>query len=146
MELDEQIAKTFKTTGAVSEAEGDACHAASGAHLRELLRGNHRYIFTLVHKFQTPELLCDRSDVIVLTDEAHRSQYDTLALNMRAALPKAMFLAFTGTPLIAGEERTKKSSATTSRSTTSSSPSKTVPPCRCSTRTARPNCSSSIPI
>jgi len=46
--------------------------------------------------------------VIVLTDEAHRSQYDTLALNMRAALPKALFLAFTGTPLIAGEERTKE--------------------------------------
>ncbi len=108
VELDEQIAKTFKTTGAVSEAEGDECHAASGAHLRELLRGNHRYVFTLVHKFQTPELLCDRADVIVLTDEAHRSQYDTLALNMRAALPKAMFLAFTGTPLIAGEERTKE--------------------------------------
>jgi len=108
VELDEQIAKTFKTTGAVSESEGDECHAVSGAHLRELLRGNHRYVFTLVHKFQTPELLCDRSDVIVLTDEAHRSQYDTLALNMRAALPKAMFLAFTGTPLIAGEERTKE--------------------------------------
>ena len=107
-ELDEQIAKTFKTVGAVSDAEGDECHAASGAHLRELLRGNHRYVFTLVHKFQTPELLCDRSDVIVLTDEAHRSQYDTLALNMRSALPKAMFMAFTGTPLIAGEERTKE--------------------------------------
>lgn len=108
VELDDQIAKTFKAAGAVSEAEGDECHAKSGEHLRELLRGNHRYVFTLVHKFQTPELLCDRSDVIVLTDEAHRSQYDTLALNMRAALPKAMFLAFTGTPLIAGEERTKE--------------------------------------
>ena len=108
VELDGQIAKTFKTTGAVSETEGDACHASSGAQLRELLRGNHRYVFTLVHKFQSPELLCDRPDVIVLTDEAHRSQYDTLALNMRAALPKALFLAFTGTPLIAGEERTKE--------------------------------------
>ena len=108
VELDEQIAKTFKTVGAVSEAKGDQCHAASGAHLQELLRGNHRYVFTLVHKFQTPEMLTDRSDVIVLTDEAHRSQYDTLALNMRAALPRAMFLAFTGTPLIAGEERTKE--------------------------------------
>jgi type I restriction enzyme R subunit len=107
-ELDEQIAKTFKAVGAVSDAKGDECHAASGAHLRELLRGNHRYVFTLVHKFQTPELLCDRSDVIVLTDEAHRSQYDTLALNMRSALPKALFMAFTGTPLIAGEERTKE--------------------------------------
>src|SRR6185503_5731065 len=102
-----QIAKTFKTVGAVSEVEGDECHAQSGAHLRELLSGNHRYIFTLIHKFQTREPLTDRSDVIVLTDEAHRSQYDTLALNMRAAMPKATFLAFTGTPLIAGEERTK---------------------------------------
>ncbi len=108
VELDEQIAKTFKTTGAVSEAEGDACHAASGAHLRELLRGNHRYVFTLVHKFQTPELLCDRSDVVVLTDEAHRSQYDTLALNMRGALPDAAFMGFTGTPLVVGEELTRR--------------------------------------
>ncbi|MEI6564992.1 MAG: HsdR family type I site-specific deoxyribonuclease, partial [bacterium] len=107
VELDDQIAKTFKATGAVSETEGDECHAGSGAHLRELLRGNHRYVFTLIHKFQTPEMLCDRLDVIVLTDEAHRSQYDTLAVNMRAALPRALFLAFTGTPLIAGEERTK---------------------------------------
>jgi type I restriction enzyme R subunit len=53
-------------------------------------------------------MLCNKSDVIVLTDEAHRSQYDTLAVNMRAALPNATFLAFTGTPLIAGEERTKE--------------------------------------
>src|SRR5258707_11250622 len=42
--------------------------------LRELLRANHRYIFTLIQKFQTSDLLCDRPDVIVLTDEAHRSQ------------------------------------------------------------------------
>jgi type I restriction enzyme R subunit len=107
VELDDQIAKTFKACGAVSEAEGDECHAGSGADLRKLLRGNHRYVFTLIHKFQTPEMLCDRPDVIVLADEAHRSQYDTLALNMRAALPRAIFIAFTGTPLIAGEERTK---------------------------------------
>ncbi|MEI6025302.1 MAG: type I restriction endonuclease subunit R [Betaproteobacteria bacterium] len=106
VELDEQIAKTFKATGAVGEAADS--HAVSGAHLRELLGGNHRYVFTLVHKFQSTEVLCDRSDVIVLTDEAHRSQYDTLALNMRAALPRATFLAFTGTPLIAGEERTRE--------------------------------------
>ncbi|MEP6621665.1 MAG: type I restriction endonuclease subunit R [bacterium] len=107
-ELDDQIATTFKATGAVSEAEGDKCHAESGEHLRELLRGNHRYVFTLIQKFQSPDMLCDRPDVIVLTDEAHRSQYDTLALNMRVALPKALFLAFTGTPLIAGEARTKE--------------------------------------
>jgi type I restriction enzyme R subunit len=106
VELDEQIAKTFAACGAVSDAT--ACHAQSGAQLRELLSGNNRYVFTLIHKFQAAEVLCDRRDVIVLTDEAHRSQYDTLALNMRAALPNAMFVAFTGTPLIAGEERTRE--------------------------------------
>jgi type I restriction enzyme R subunit len=113
VELDEQIAKTFKTVGAVSDTEGDECHAASGAHLRELLKGNHRYVFTLIHKFRTETgelhpVLSERDDIIVLTDEAHRSQYDTLALNMRSAMPKATFLAFTGTPLIAGEERTRE--------------------------------------
>ncbi len=106
VELDEQIAKTFAACGAVSDAQ--VSHAQSGAQLRELLSGNNRYVFTLIHKFQTAEMLCDRRDVIVLTDEAHRSQYDTLALNMRAALPNATFVAFTGTPLIAGEERTRE--------------------------------------
>ena len=106
VELDEQIAKTFAACGAVGDAR--VCHATRGAHPRELLGGNHRYVFTLIHKFQSPDTLCDRRDVIVLTDEAHRSQYDTLAVNMRSALPKAIFVAFTGTPLIAGEERTKE--------------------------------------
>lgn len=107
-ELDDQIATTFKAAGALAGAEADQCHASSGAHLAELLRGNHRYVFTLIQKFRSSELLCDRSDVIVITDEAHRSQYDTLALNMRGALPRALFIAFTGTPLIAGEERTRE--------------------------------------
>ena len=49
-------------------------------------------------------MLSTRSDIIVITDEAHRSQYDILAANMRAALPNAAFIGFTGTPLIAGEE------------------------------------------
>jgi type I restriction enzyme R subunit len=107
-DLDEQIADTFKAAAIVSQAEGDQCHAGSGAQLAALLRGNHRYVFTLIQKFRIPELLCDRSDVVVITDEAHRSQYDTLALNMRTALPKALFTAFTGTPLIDGEERTRE--------------------------------------
>jgi type I restriction enzyme R subunit len=107
-ELDDQIAKTFKATGAVTQQEGEECHAQSGADLHELLRGNHRYVFTLIQKFLTPEKLSDRPDIIVLTDEAHRTQYDTLALNMRSGLPNAIFLAFTGTPLIAGEERTRE--------------------------------------
>ena len=107
-DLDDQISGTFKAVGAVSEAESKECQATSGRHLRDLLRGNHRYVFTLIHKFQTPEVLNERRDIIVLTDEAHRSQYDTLAMNMRSALPNALFLAFTGTPLLAGEERTRE--------------------------------------
>ena len=106
VELDDQIAKTFAACGAVPDAK--ECHAQNGAHLKELLGGNHRYIFTLIQKFQGPEVLCDKRDLVVLTDEAHRSQYDSLALNMRSALPKALFVAFTGTPLMAGEERTKE--------------------------------------
>jgi len=109
-ELDQQIYKTFAATGAVTEAEA---HATSGAHLKQLLTENHRYVFTLIHKFNTKQgevypQLSDRQDIIVITDEAHRSQYDTLALNMRSALPHAAFLGFTGTPLIAGEEKTKE--------------------------------------
>lgn len=106
VELDDQIAKTFAACGAVEDAT--SCHAESGADLRQLLRENHRYVFTLIHKFQTPEVLNERRDVIVVVDEAHRSQYDQLAMNMRAALPNALFVAFTGTPLIAGEERTRE--------------------------------------
>ena len=89
VELDEQIAKTFAACGAVSDA--NECHAETGAELRELLAGNNRYVFTLIHKFQTPELLCDRRDVIVLTDEAHRTQYDTLALTCARHYPTRFF-------------------------------------------------------
>jgi type I restriction enzyme, R subunit len=105
-ELDEQIYKTFVATGAISEAEAQA---ASGEHLKKLLQEDHRYTFTLIQKFRTESgkeypKLSDRRDIIVITDEAHRSQYDTLALNMRNALPNAAFIGFTGTPLIKGEE------------------------------------------
>ncbi|MCJ7553867.1 MAG: type I restriction endonuclease subunit R [Ignavibacteriaceae bacterium] len=109
-ELDVQIYKNFLSCGAVTEIE---VHAESRNHLRQLLKENHRNIFTLIHKFglntgENLEVLSDRSDIIVITDEAHRSQYDTLALNMRSALPNAAFIAFTGTPLIVGEEKTKE--------------------------------------
>jgi type I restriction enzyme R subunit len=105
-ELDDQISKTFKATGATARED---VRATSGEHLKELLRGNERCIFTLIQKFRNepgqpyPEL-SSRSDVIVITDEAHRSQYDIFALNMRNALPNAGFIGFTGTPLIKGEE------------------------------------------
>jgi len=109
-ELDGQIYKNFVSAGVVTEGRAQA---ENSAHLRTLLQEDHRYIFTLIHKFRTEKgeahpVLSERNDIIVITDEAHRSQYDTLALNMRTALPKAAFLAFTGTPLIVGEEKTKQ--------------------------------------
>ncbi len=56
VELDDQIAKTFAACGAVEDAT--KCHAASGAHLRQLLGENHRYVFTLIHKFQSAGCAC----------------------------------------------------------------------------------------
>jgi len=105
IELDDQIYTNFTSVGAVTEKKAQA---ESSEHLKQLLGEDHRYVFTLIQKFRTEELLSERSDIIVITDEAHRSQYDTLALNMRKALPNASFLAFTGTPLINSEEKTRE--------------------------------------
>ena len=112
-DLDGQIYRNFASTGAVLEDE-KSVRAQSAEHLKTLLnKEDHRYLFTLIQKFRTEEgetypKLSDRSDIIVITDEAHRSQYDQFALNMRNALPRAAFIGFTGTPLMAGEERTKQ--------------------------------------
>ena len=109
-ELDDQLYGEFKDASVV---EGHL-QAESSRHLRRLLGENHRYVFTLIHKFRTSPgeampVCSERDDVIVITDEAHRTQYSALALNMRRALPNASFLGFTGTPLIAGEtERTRE--------------------------------------
>ncbi len=113
LELDGQIYKNFANVGAVTEPE-NMIHAGSVEHLRQLLTEDHRNVFTIIHKFQLQgsekefPILSERSDIIVMTDEAHRSQYDTLALNMRSALPNACFIGFTGTPLIEGEEQETK--------------------------------------
>jgi len=111
-ELDDQIYKNFSSSGTVTEPQ-NRVRAQSGEHLKQLLQEDHRFVFTLIQKFHTekgdvyPEL-SDRPDIIVITDEAHRSQYDVLALNMRNALPNAAFIGFTGTPLMVGEERTRQ--------------------------------------
>ena len=109
-DLDAQAYKEFVWAGVVTEKH---VRTTGSAHLRHLLGEDHRYIFTLIQKFRTEKgavhpVISERDDVIVITDEAHRTQYDILALNMRNALPNASFLGFTGTPLIAGEERTRE--------------------------------------
>ncbi|MCK5723432.1 MAG: HsdR family type I site-specific deoxyribonuclease, partial [Gammaproteobacteria bacterium] len=109
-ELDDQIYKNFANTGIITE---EHTQATNGEHLKQLLSEDHRFIFSLIQKFRTKKdettypMISDRDDIIVITDEAHRSQYDTLATNMRNALPNAAFIAFTGTPLIVGEEKTR---------------------------------------
>jgi len=109
-ELDGQIYKNFVNTGVVTEEQAQA---QDGQDLKRMLQEDHRYIFTLIQKFRTEKgreyaKLSDRSDIIVIVDEAHRTQYDTFALNMRSAIPNAAFIAFTGTPLMVGEEKTRE--------------------------------------
>ena len=109
-ELDTQIYKSFINAGAITRQEAQV---TSGDMLRLKLREDHRYLFTLIQKFRTENgetfpLLSERDNIIVIADEAHRSQYDTFALNMRRALPNAAYIGFTGTPLMAGEERTRQ--------------------------------------
>jgi type I restriction enzyme R subunit len=111
-ELDDQIAQTFAACGALNRPLEEV-QAQSRDHLKALLQGNDRFIFTLIQKFgtergETYPLLSERSDIIVIADEAHRTQYDVLAANMRRALPNAAFIGFTGTPLMAGEEKTRE--------------------------------------
>ena len=109
-ELDDQIYKNFADSEVVTEPK-EQVRAKSREHLKQLLSEDHRYVFTTLQKFfeekgkQYPKLT-NRSDIIVITDEAHRTQYDTFALNMRSALPQASFIGFTGTPLIKGDKVT----------------------------------------
>lgn len=108
LDLDDQIYKNFASVGAVTEPE-DEIRADSKEQLQQLLQENHRYVFTLIHKFHSRDneefpVLSTDDDIIVITDEAHRTQYDKLAMNMRKALPNAAFLGFTGTPLIKGQD------------------------------------------
>jgi type I restriction enzyme R subunit len=112
VDLDDQIYKYFARCEAVTEPE-KRVRAQSGAHLKQLLREDHRYVFTLIHKFHTRDgarypKLSDRSNIVVMTDEAHRTQYDILAMNMRHALPNAAFIGYTATPLVVGEEKTRE--------------------------------------
>ncbi|MCX6789461.1 MAG: type I restriction endonuclease subunit R [Candidatus Gribaldobacteria bacterium] len=106
-QLDGQAYKNFANVGVIHEAE---THAESIEHLKELLTQDHRQIFTTIQKFQDISgAISAREDIIVMTDEAHRTQYDRMALNMRKALPEASFIGFTGTPLMTdGEAETVK--------------------------------------
>ena len=110
-ELDTQIYGTFSGVDAVPQVKSgskDSLKANSGKHLKELLSSEHRYLFSLIHKFNFKEVVTQRDNIIVISDEAHRTQGGSLALNLRNALPNAAFMGFTGTPLFKDDEITKR--------------------------------------
>lgn len=108
-DLDSQIYKTFVGCGV---ADDQTPRADSGKALKSLLAQNHRYVFSLIHKFNQDVKADDpyspRDDIIVISDEAHRTQAGKLARNMRLALPNAAFIGFTGTPLFKHDELTRR--------------------------------------
>ena len=110
-ELDTQIYGTFSGVGAVPAVKAgarDSLKANSGKHLKGLLASEHRYLFSLIHKFNFEEEITQRENIIVISDEAHRTQGGNLAMNLRKALPGASFIGFTGTPLFKDDEITKR--------------------------------------
>ncbi|MGH7509811.1 MAG: type I restriction endonuclease subunit R [Gemmatimonadales bacterium] len=106
-DLDDQIRRTFIGCGV---ADQKTPTASSGKELQEILQGNHRFIFSLIHKFNQPVLqpYSGRDDIIVISDEAHRTQAGKFARNMRLALPNAAFIGFTGTPIFKHDELTRR--------------------------------------
>lgn len=108
-DLDGQIYRNFLHTGVVGPK--DDVRPRDSSQLRDMLGKNKRVVFTLIQKFRYEKgrdypVLSDRDDIIVIVDEAHRTQYAGLAENMRTGLPRANFLAFTGTPLLGKERKT----------------------------------------
>ncbi len=106
-DLDDQLFGQFQRCHELLRQE--PIQAESVKHLRELLQvASGGVVFTTIQKFMPDEKgaraekLSDRRNIIVIADEAHRSQYDLidgLARNMRDALPNASFIGFTGTPI-----------------------------------------------
>ena len=111
VDLDTQIHKNFMRTEVIGSKE--ECQPKNRIQLREYLQTNKAFIFTLIHKFGYEKgkkypVLSERDDIIVLVDEAHRTQYKDLAENMRTALPNANYIAFTGTPLLGSKRLTNQ--------------------------------------
>lgn len=110
-DLDSQIYRNFQETETIVETKDQKenyFRPSDRDKLREYLQSNRTYLFTLIHKFgiesgKTFPQLTDRNDWIVIVDEAHRTQYKSLAENMRIGLPNAQYIAFTGTPLLRSE-------------------------------------------
>lgn len=110
-DLDSQIYKTLAGCG-LADNEKNSCRPESGKALKAMLGEHKTYLFSLIQKFnqdvEPGQPYSDRNDIIVITDEAHRTQYGRLALNLRNALPNASYIGFTGTPLFKDDEITRR--------------------------------------
>lgn len=114
VDLESQLSKSFVSGGELAtKKDREAAMATSGTRLAEQIgKGNERIIFSLIQKFNSatklPICYNDSADMVVLIDEGHRSQGGENHIRMRKALPKASFVAFTGTPLLKDDKTTSK--------------------------------------
>lgn len=109
-ELNDQLAGTFEGCGMLTKQEKKQSMPTSGDELISLLKGNRTFIFTLIQKFNHPEALPIHTDheILVISDEAHRSQYGIFAENMLRLLPEASRIGFTGTPIFKFDNLTER--------------------------------------
>lgn len=109
-ELNKQISDTFENCGLLGKTKSSQFIASSGDDLVEKLQGNPSFIFTLIQKFNKPNLepIYPDHDIIIMSDEAHRSQYGIFAENMVTLLPTASRIGFTGTPLLSSDNITER--------------------------------------
>ncbi|HCG7073006.1 TPA: type I restriction endonuclease subunit R [Vibrio parahaemolyticus] len=113
VDLEDQLARTFASGGALSEKDRKTAMATTGKRLAEQIgKGNERIIFSIINKFGTAieldECYNDSPDMIVLVDEGHRSQNGENNIRMQQALPKAAYIGFTGTPLLQDDKTENK--------------------------------------
>lgn len=109
-ELNNQISETFENCGLLGNTKAETFIATSGDNLVQKLKGNPGFIFTLIQKFNKPDETPIRPDhdIIIFSDEAHRSQYGIFADNMMNLLPTAARIGFTGTPLLSSDNITAR--------------------------------------
>ncbi|PNK61747.1 type I restriction endonuclease subunit R [Psychrobacter sp. FDAARGOS_221] len=113
IDLENQIARTFISAGALSDKDKTKAKALSGRDLaKKVGHGNERIIFSIINKFgaaaQYDEFYNPSENIIVLVDEGHRSQNGENNIRMQQALPNAAFIAFTGTPLLKDDKTENK--------------------------------------
>ena len=109
-ELNTQISDTFENCGLLGKTKASQFIASSGDDLIQKLRGNPSFIFTLIQKFNKTDVepIYPDHDILIMSDEAHRSQYGIFADNMVRLLPTASRIGFTGTPLLSNDNITER--------------------------------------